>query len=164
MFRTAMTLGGKQRWLTGFLAVALAVAMAAEFARSDRLGIGVVMLVLATLALCWAMAPCALVVDSSELRVERRAWPALCVPRSSVARVSQLDALGPGTLRLLGVGGFFGSYGLFSNRALGRFRLYATRRGGFVVVRRVGALLPVVLTPDDVDGAMRALAHFGTAA
>jgi len=109
------------------------------------------------LGLSWAMSPRALVVDGGELRVERRAWQPLRIPLASVASASPLDRLGRGTLRLFGVGGFFGSYGLFSNGDLGRFRLYATRGGQAVIVRRTGDELPIVLTPDDVTGAIGAI-------
>jgi hypothetical protein len=103
------------------------------------------------------MSPRALVVDAGELRVERRAWPPLRIPLATVASAAPLDRLGRGTLRVFGVGGFFGSYGLFSNGDLGRFRLYATRAGQAVIVRRTGKELPIVLTPDDVAGAIGAI-------
>ena len=40
--------------------------------------------------------------------------------------------------------------GLFSARDLGRFQLYATRRGPYVALRRKDGL-PVVVTPDDPE-------------
>jgi hypothetical protein len=61
-------------------------------------------------------------------------------------------------VRLFGVGGFFGSYGLFWARGLGRFRAYATQSAPGVLVRRSGAL-PLIVTPDDADGFRAALRH-----
>jgi hypothetical protein len=90
------------------------------------------------------------------LRIERRAWPALRLPLTSIEKAEHLETIGGGTLRLFGVGGFFGSYGLFSNRELGRFRLYSTQRGKALLVRRHDAL-PLVITPDDLKGSLEAL-------
>jgi hypothetical protein len=162
VFRSPMTLGRGQRVLTLIVSVAIAGGLLAP-ALSFRvpggrllvtpIGLAVVLVLL----LAWAMAPAAIVVDAGELRVERRAWRALRLPVSTIAAVSVLDVPSRGALRLFGVGGFFGSYGLFWNRALGRFRLYATRSGPGVIVRRSGGLVPIVFTPDDGEGAVRAM-------
>lgn len=152
-----MTLDGRQRKMTGVVALIIAAALGATLMTGAHAGFGVVAVLFVVLGLSWAMSPCALVVDGGELRVERRAWRPLRIPLASVASASPLDSLGRGTLRVFGVGGFFGSYGLFSSSDLGRFRLYATRSGQAVIVRRSGGELPVVLTPDDVAGAIGAI-------
>jgi hypothetical protein len=153
MFRSTMTLDGRNRKITAFVGAAVLVALALAFYTRPLVGLAVSI----TLALVWAMSPTALVVDGGELRIERRAWRPLRVPIASIRGASPLFALGPGTLRLIGVGGFFGSYGLFHNGRLGRFRLYATHGGEAVVVQRVGNALPLVLTPDDVAGTLGAI-------
>jgi hypothetical protein len=157
MFRTAMSLDRTQRRLTVLVAALLVVSTTIVFVSKAELGLGVVALLVVVLAIAWAMSPRELVVDGGELRVERRAWPPLRVPLSSVACAAPLGRLGGRTLRVVGVGGFFGSYGLFSNAELGRFRLYATRAGQAVIVRRRGDELPIVLTPDDVAGTIEAI-------
>jgi hypothetical protein len=103
------------------------------------------------------MSPRELVVDGGEVRIERRAWRPLCIPLASITSAAPLDRVGRRAVRLFGTGGFFGSYGLFWSDALGRFRLYATRRGQAVIVRRTGGALPIVVTPDDVAGAIAAI-------
>ncbi len=152
-----MTLDQSQRRLT-LLVFGLLVAAFAVVAYVGTLaGEGVFALLGVVLVLAWAMSPRALVVQGGELRVERRAWPPLRVPLSQVVSASPLGRMSGRTLRLFGVGGFFGSYGLFSNPDIGRFRLYATRGGQAVIVRRRGDELPLVLTPDDVAGTIDAI-------
>jgi hypothetical protein len=126
------------------------------YALGQTTPIAIVVVLALALLLSWAMAPRELVVQDGELRIERRAWPALVVRLDEVQSASPLDSLGGGVIRVFGVGGFFGSYGLFRSNALGRFRLYATHRGQAVLVRRVDGL-PIVLTPDDVAGTIDAI-------
>jgi hypothetical protein len=157
MFRTTMTLGRTQRRVTTLVGSLLPLGLVVTLVTGANVGVATFAALGLVLVLAWAMSPQALVVDGGELRVERRAWRPLRIPLASVTTASPLDRLGEGTLRLFGVGGFFGSYGLFSNGDLGRFRLYATRSGQAVIVRRSGDALPVVLTPDDVAGTIDAI-------
>jgi hypothetical protein len=159
MFRTPMTLDRTHRRLTWLSSAFIALALAFSFASRARVGEGALAFGAGALLLAWAMSPRALVVAGGELRVERRAWPPLRIPLATVVSAAPLDRLGGGTLRLFGTGGFFGSYGLFRSNALGRFRLYATRTGQAVLVRRTGGALPLVLTPDDVAGTIDAIDH-----
>jgi hypothetical protein len=175
MFRSPMPLD-KSQWtmtlvVSGLCTLAM-VALSITGSHASKAGLPVLFI---TLGLSWALSPCAVLVDSRELYVLRRAWWPLRVPLSSIASAAPLDGLGtrpdggsaaappipPGTIRLFGVGGFCGSYGLFHNAALGRFRMYATRRGTAVLVRRHGDALPIVLTPDDVAGTIDALSRRG---
>lgn len=157
MFRTAMTLDATQRVLTAIVSALVAAMIVAAMASKTLAGLAGVLLVATAVAFSWALSPRALVVDGSEIRVLRRAWRPLRVPLASIASVTSIDRRGDRVLRLFGVGGFFGSYGLFHGQELGRFRLYATRSGGAVLLRRRGRALPIVLTPDDVAGTVRAL-------
>jgi len=157
MFRTPMSLDKTQRTTTLVVAGLLVVSFVVVTLAKAAAGLGVFGLLAVVLAIAWAMSPTALVVEGGELRVERRAWRPMRVPLSHVASAAPLGKLGRGTLRLFGVGGFFGSYGFFSNGELGKFRLYATHGGQAVLVRRTGGELPLVLTPDDVAGAIAAI-------
>jgi hypothetical protein len=152
-----MTLDRLNRILTLF--VCAIVTIGTLVALTARTGAGVLAFAigLVTLAFAWAMSPCEVVVDKGELRVVRRAWPPLRVSLTAIAAAMPIESLGTRGIRLFGVGGFFGSYGLFSSNALGRFRLYATRRGQAVILRRTDEKLPIVLTPDDVAGTIRAI-------
>jgi Bacterial PH domain len=158
MFRSAMTLDRANRNLTIVAGVVIAAVttIAATLGAGTR-GLFAVGIVWVALLFSWAMAPVAVAVDERELRVERRFWPSLRVARGEIESAAPLDSLGRKALRLFGVGGFFGSYGLFWSDKLGRFRLYGTRRGQAVVVVRTGTLLPLVLTPDDVAGTIGAI-------
>ena len=152
-----MRLDARNRTLTLVVAgigVATAAVVTLSGARAGTVIMGVLGI---TLLLAWAMAPSGVTVQDGELHVDRRAWAPLRIPLSSVTSAEPVSGLGAGTLRLFGVGGFFGSYGLFSNRELGRFRLYATRAGQAVLVKRGGDALPLVLTPDDVAGTIAAI-------
>jgi hypothetical protein len=151
-----MTLDGKNRTLTIF-AFALLVALFGASVVFSQVPPWAAAVLLVTLSLAWAMAPRALVVDDREVTIERRMWPALRIPREEIDNAAPIDHLGKRALRLFGVGGFFGSYGLFYSDKLGRFRLYGTRAGQAVIVVRKGTLLPLVVTPDDVGGAIEAI-------
>jgi hypothetical protein len=54
------------------------------------------------------------------------------------------------SLRVFGVGGLFGYFGLFRNSRYGTMIWYATRRDRFVVIERSNGRT-IVLTPDDPD-------------
>jgi hypothetical protein len=159
MFRSPMSLDRTHRTLT----IAVGAIVAASFvalSAGPQLGLfrnTMVGLLALVLLVCWAMSPRALVVESGELRIERRAWRPVRIPLAAVASAAPLEGVGLGTIRVFGVGGFFGSYGLFYNTVLGRFRMYATRRGQAMIVRRKADELPLVITPDDVQGSIRAI-------
>jgi hypothetical protein len=143
------------------LVSAVAVGQCAIYCvKASRLAFAPALILGPLLLVAWAMAPCELAIVDGEIRVGRRAWAPLCVPLSALASVERIDGLGPGTIRVLGVGGFFGSYGLFRNRALGQFRAYVTRRGPAVLIRRLEGR-PLLVTPDDVSGAIVALHRAG---
>ena len=155
MARFPMTLDRAHRLLTVVALALVAGSFAVMLTAVGPIMLPVLAFVVLALAVSWAMAPCALAVEGDELRVVRRAWPALRVPLANVTSAEPV-ALSGRTLRIAGVGGFFGSYGLFTNGQLGRFRLYATRRQGGMIVRRTSGL-PIVITPDDIPGAVKAL-------
>ena len=67
------------------------------------------------------------------------------------------------TVRLFGIGGFFGTFGLMWSRPLGRFRAYATRSTPSLLLRRHRAL-PLLVTPDDREALLAALRQAGVAA
>jgi hypothetical protein len=157
MFRTTLSLDRANKTLTvvvGALVGAVAAVTLASGREAARLPLA---FTLGVLALSFMMAPRALVVTDGQIRIERRLWRPLIVPLADVERASPIDSLGPRAMRLFGVGGFFGSYGLFSSEKLGRFRLYATHGGQAVLVTRRTGLLPIVVTPDDVAGTIAAI-------
>lgn len=157
MFRTPLALDRTNRIMTMFfIALILVIAGAMTFVGSDSTRYGS-LLVLGVLVLVTMMSPRALVVENGVMRIERRMWPALVVPLAEVESASPLDSLGKRVVKVSGAGGVFGSYGLFWSDTLRWFRLYATRRGQAIIVRRTGSLLPIVMTPDDVAGAIAAI-------
>lgn len=156
MFRTPLTLDRANRVLTVVVVAILVPVLGFAVVAGRHGGIAVAALLGGVLLVAWAMGPSEVVVEDGELRIERRAWAPVRIPLSEVESAAPVTRLGGKLLRLFGVGGFFGSYGLFWCDSLGRFRLYATRRGQAVLVRRRGAL-PLVLTPDDVTGTVEAI-------
>jgi hypothetical protein len=157
MFRSTMTLDSYQRVMTVIATLLVPLSALALLAVGTYAAAAMLLFLAVSLGLAWAMSPRAIAVGDGELRVERRAWAPLRVPLGSIVSASAIDELGPGTIRLFGVGGFFGSYGLFRSSSLGRFRLYATRSARAVLVKRSGGTLPLVITPDDVAGVVTSL-------
>jgi hypothetical protein len=158
MFRSNMTLSAPLRLVSFLVAlVTLGVLLGSLVTVPPAATIGPILaLVVAvpTLVVAWAMAPRAVAVDAGELLIERRAW----WPRR--VRLDAIRSAGPYAggrgVRVMGVGGFFGNYGAYYAPALGRFSLYSTRSGMAVIVRRSDGV-PLVLTPDDVDGTIAAI-------
>jgi len=98
------------------------------------------------------------------LRIERRGWRALEIPLGEIAALETEPAVRVlSTIRLFGVGGFFGRFGLTWSRTLVRFRAYATQNAPSLLVRRRGAL-PLLVMPDDPQALMAALRQVGVAA
>jgi hypothetical protein len=104
----------------------------------------------------WALAPRGFAIGDGLLRVLRNGWPSTDIRLDAVRTVSLLDpdAL-RGSLKLLGMSGLFGYYGLFRSPVLGSFRLHGTRAGGLVLVKTEGRTL--VLTPEPPDAFVEAL-------
>jgi hypothetical protein len=152
-----MRLDARNRTMTLAVTAVVTAAVAVVTFTGARAGTAVLGVLGIILLLAWAMAPSGVTVRDGELLVDRRAWSPLRVPLASITSAAPIASLGAGTLRLFGVGGFFGSYGLFSNGELGRFRLYATRAGQAVLVKRAGGALPLVLTPEDIAGTIAAI-------
>jgi hypothetical protein len=61
-----------------------------------------------------------------------------------------------GSIRIMGIGGLFGYYGIFANFSIGRMVWYATRRDNPVLIRTINNK-KIVLTPDEPGELVRAL-------
>ena len=115
--------------LVGVLGVAAFVsAQAAAPLAVLPVAIGVAAIVLA-----WALAPRGFEIGGAALRVDRALLP-VQIPLSSIRAAALLPGGLRGAVRLGGTSGAFGYYGRFWSRALGSFRLYATRTDGLVLV------------------------------
>jgi hypothetical protein len=107
----------------------------------------------------WAFSPRGFAFDRAHLTVIRPLSP-VRIPLASIRAMALIDRKQAGTLvRVAGSGGLFGYYGRYWSRALGAFRLYATRRDQWVVVDTDGGRF--VLTPATPE---RFLAVLGRAA
>jgi hypothetical protein len=126
-----------------------AVALFSTAALIEREGIAVAVALAAggSAVAAWAFAPCGFEIGGGALRILRNGWRGTEIPLGEVrsAAVVAPDAL-RGAVRVVGVGGLFGSYGLFRSPLLGPVRLDATRSEGLVLVRT--ARRAHVLTPD----------------
>jgi len=80
-------------------------------------------------------APTGYSITNDELVVCRRGRniKIACGEVQAVTRTSRKQ-IGYGTLRICGVGGFFGSYGIFYSFRIGLFRAYVTNRDCFVLI------------------------------
>jgi len=88
----------------------------------------------AVLALSWALAPRRFSLTAGQLLVERPLL-SIRIPLGEIRAVAALpDGALRGCTRVWGTSGFCGYYGRFWGRALGSFRLYATRTKGLVLV------------------------------
>jgi type VI protein secretion system component VasK len=102
-----------------------------------------------TAYLAKALAPKGYAINDVELVIARDRKP-IKIPLRDILEVRRLeDGLLRRSLRLMGTSGFYGYYGLFWNRQLGRFRVYATRLTGLVAVKTEKTLY--ALSPDDPE-------------
>ena len=104
----------------------------------------------------WALAPRGYVIGDGRLRILRNGWRSVQLPLADVRSVSILDADAlRGSMKLLGMGGLFGYYGVFRSPVLGSYRLHATRGSGLVLVRTQAH--NHVLTPEPAEDFAAAL-------
>lgn len=153
-----MTMDQPARAMTAAVLVLLVVALAPlwffffAFPQAERLHVAVTastVVVVAALVLSWAMAPVAAVLSPTDLLIRRRAMRPKRFPRASFTSASEAPRrLG---LRVAGVGGFFGSFGLFwASGGTGFYWLYTARvkaAPGAQLARRRGK--PLVVVPDE---------------
>ncbi len=104
----------------------------------------------------WALAPRAFEIGDGALRILRNGWPSTSIPLADVRSAGPTDPeVLRGAVRVVGVGGLFGTYGLFRSPTLGPVRLDATRMSGLVLVRT--ARRAHLLTPDRPEEFVEAL-------
>jgi hypothetical protein len=154
-----MTLDRCQRTLTTLvlLLVPLAAATMLAATHQPRSALATAAATLVALGLAAAYAPTSVELAGRELRITRRLAPPVRLSASEIVRVEQGP---PGCdLRLFGVAGFLGSFGLFWSLGFGRYWLYATRRAPSLAVRRRRGL-PLVLVVDDPSGLRRAMTEW----
>jgi hypothetical protein len=128
----------------------------AAWAVAAALGLG--LLVFAGVAAAvWGLAPCRALVTADAVRIERNWAPPRDIRLASVRSAERLHPAHCGRWRKVnGTSGLFGvAYGTFQSRALGRFRLYAWRPEGCVLLETGEGR--VVLTPDDPDAFVAAV-------
>jgi hypothetical protein len=123
---------------------------------------GAIALTWAVLVITTLMAPREVMVTFGELELVRLAWPSFRIPLHDVEVVERgpVIARGAGVVRLMGVGGWFWSGGLFRVRNLGNVRAWMTRLGPTLVLRRKEGL-PILLGVDDVPGLLATLGQRG---
>ena len=108
---------------------------------------GVALLMWAIAHFTRALAPRGFALNDIELEIDRARSP-IKIPLTSITEARKLgDAEVKGMLRLMGASGFYGHYGWFWNRKLGRFRLYASRLKDLVLVKTHKTAF--VLSPED---------------
>lgn len=93
-------------------------------------------------------------VTPTSVRIRRPGW-VTSVPLNGLRHAESGTDLLSGSLRLFGNGGFFSSTGLFWNRRLGRYRLYANDARRAVALRFDKGV--VVIAPEDPERLVREL-------
>jgi hypothetical protein len=95
--------------------------------------------------------PFGYIVTPEELIVRRMVLP-VHIRRSDILRVEQIDRkMISGAFRTFGVGGLFGYYGYFANRALGRMQWYVTRKDKPVLITTTENK-KIIVSPDNSEG------------
>lgn len=96
----------------------------------------------------YAIRPFAYEVDNGQLIIRRMLKDIVISQRDiKTAAIVEPEKL-RGSIRLFGVGGLFGYFGIFSNSQLGRMTWYATRRDKIVLLVTHNDK-KIILTPDD---------------
>ena len=110
---------------------------------------GIALLMAAAAYFTRALAPRGFELNDIELNIDRAMKP-VKIPLASVTAARRLDDEEvKGMLRLMGASGFYGHYGWFWNRKLGKFRLYACRLKDLVLVKTDKTTF--VLGPEDAE-------------
>lgn len=108
---------------------------------------GVTLLIAAIAYFTRALAPRGFELNDLQITVDRAVQPVV-IPLASVTEARLLaEAELKNCLRIMGASGFYGHYGWFWNRPLGRFRMYACRSKDLVLVRAGKDIF--VLGPDE---------------
>lgn len=104
------------------------------------------------------LAPRGYRVTDAALQVERLVGP-VSVPRAAITGARRITKADCGWLiRTFGSGGAHGIYGRFRSSELGPLDFKATRRDRWVLVTRGDGGRALVISPDDPDGLVAALA------
>lgn len=112
----------------------------------------VAVLLLAVLISCPLMAPRGYAVDPEGILVLRH-WPRTFIPADDLVAVEPIELRR--VCKVCGCQGVYGGWGWFSSDKLSWFRAYITHTDRLVVLRlRRGT--PVVVSPDDPEGFVRA--------
>jgi hypothetical protein len=86
---------------------------------------------------------------TGEELIVRRPVMSVHISRSDIRSIELLDRKNiRGSLRISGIGGVFGYYGVFVNLSLGRMNWYATRRDRPVLIKTMGGR-KIIITPDN---------------
>lgn len=100
-------------------------------------------------------------VDERAVRLQRWLFGARVIPIGQIAQARLvLPGETSGSLRLLGNGGLFGWFGIFSNPQFGRYTVLATRSDRLVALRLQNKQV-VLFSADDPAAVLEALAQRG---
>jgi len=68
---------------------------------------------------------------------------------NTVKEVEKIPQFDGGTIRTFGSGGFFGYYGKFYNRVIGKMNMYVTRRDTMILLKTKDDR-NIIISPDDI--------------
>ncbi|HUW62454.1 MAG TPA: PH domain-containing protein [Candidatus Bathyarchaeia archaeon] len=99
-----------------------------------------------------AYSPKGAVVSPDGISIVKRWTRPVVVPESQILSLERIDrSVLRRTIRLMGAGGFLGSWGYFSCKKLGTFRAYLTNSESLVLIRTVSEGLFVISPENPAD-------------
>ncbi len=111
--------------------------------------IGGAAILLACIVFSYALMPYEYAIENEELKI-LRPFGAIVIPLSNITRVSVLDTSARPRLRLFGIGGLFGYFGIYWLPKLGTATLM-TRNTKNLAHIEFSERKPIVISPDDTS-------------
>ncbi len=140
---------------TGAVLSQIANIVPDDEAMRERLSLAVMVIPFA-LMVAALFAPLGYTVDNMGIIVNRLG-PKVCILHSEIKEIARVDRRQIGfSLRLLGSGGFMGSYGRFWSAGLGKYRAYMTNSKDLVLITRHNGER-FLLSPFPADGFLEAV-------
>ena len=132
------------------LLLIIALQLGLVMQASKTLAIVLSAFILAVFLMAYLFRPLYYELTGSELIIHRPIKDVKIV-RQNILRAEPVDKKQlKGTIRLFGVGGFFGYYGKFTNSRFGSMTWYATRKDNTILLT-TGDKKKILLTPDEPE-------------
>jgi len=152
------TLGRSAALITVFVTILFGVIIFSLFTRvhAGPEKYAITILLITIYFFVYAFHPTGYEISTDELIIRRLLF-SVHIPRKNLVTAAGIAGnKASWSLRMIGVGGLFGYFGLFANLQLGTMTWYATRRNGLILLKTVRDE-KIILTPDDTKKFLTAL-------